>query len=226
MNGQQIEHMAGPELLAVRGWWGVRFADEIVKIPVGRLCVVNCCRQYGRTAGHHWLAVYRPSTVKLQMFDSAGVQPNRLRNLRIPTGCRSIDYSPVRLQAPYSDTCGLYALYFCALRAGEHHRRLKCRHRRKRRQRQQQQQQQQQQRPKLRQRHRQRRQGPRRRRTRYSKLTKVPITCADVRWCSAYSIARKSWHCSWRWIVRRFSPTDLATNDKRIIEWALEWLQS
>ena len=201
MNGRQIDRMAGPRVLAVRGWWGVRFADEMHKLPVGRVCVVNCCKLYGRTAGHHWLAVYRPSTGNLHMFDSAGVRPTRLRNLRVPAGCRSIEYSPARLQARYSVTCGLYAVYFCALRANGHHRRLKCRRRK--------------------------RQQPKRRPRRGTrgKLDKVPTTCRDAVWCSAYSTARKSWHCAWRWIERRFSLSDLATNDQRIIEWALEWLR-
>ena len=223
MNGRQIDRMAGPRVLAVRGWWGVRFADELRKLPVGRVCVVNCCKLYGRTAGHHWLAVYRPSTDKLDMFDSAGVRPTRLRNLRVPAGCRSIEYSPVRLQAPYSVTCGLYAVYFCALRANEHQRRQ-----RKQQQQQQHLQEQQQRRRRRRPTECGREPGQPKRRPRRSptgKLKKVPTTCRDAVWCSAYSAARKTWRCSWRWIARRFSLTDLAANDERIIEWAEQWLR-
>ena len=64
--------------------------------------------------GKHWFAVYF-SNVN-EHFDSAGFYPNAaLEAELIARGPRFL-YNTKRVQAYFSDTCGLYALFFCYFR--------------------------------------------------------------------------------------------------------------
>ena len=106
----------------------------VARMPVGRVAVYNCCKLYGGLGGHHWFAAFRATSERLQLFDSAGLRPRRLLNLKMPSGVQWIAYNHRRLQARGSETCGLYALYYCKLRSDEQQRRRRRHLQRRRRQ--------------------------------------------------------------------------------------------
>ena len=112
MDSRELDQMA--KIMKIKGWKGVFDADEITKIPVKSLCVVNCCVSNSGAKGHHWLAVYHKSRTSLELFDSSGLDPSQLLNF-IPPPHKKLIYSQQRIQNWAISTCGLYAMYFCQL---------------------------------------------------------------------------------------------------------------
>lgn len=62
--------------------------------------------------GEHWVGAFFPEKSPPEFFDSIGQYPSIYsENITQFLGEKFI-YNPVRLQTPYSSTCGLYCLYY------------------------------------------------------------------------------------------------------------------
>ena len=114
MNAQELNRLA--DMLALRGWRGALHADRIRNLPVGCSAVVNCCDTASRAGGHHWVAVFRRSRQRLELFGASGLHPAQFRRIQMPPHTR-LTYSRQRVQHAQSSTCGVYAVYFCWLRS-------------------------------------------------------------------------------------------------------------
>lgn len=64
--------------------------------------------------GKHWLAVF--FTNVNEHFDSSGFYPNSAIEKELITHGPKFCYNTKRVQAFYSDTCGLYCLFYCYFR--------------------------------------------------------------------------------------------------------------
>ena len=116
MNGRELNTFA--KLLKISRWRGIYFADQIpVNLKPKDIYIINCCSSKKiKSRGHHWLAVHIKNKNIVEIFDSSGLHPNQLKNLKLPS-CKKIFFNSRRLQNYRSETCGLYCLFFAKLRS-------------------------------------------------------------------------------------------------------------
>ena len=64
--------------------------------------------------GKHWFAVF--FTTINEHFDSAGFYPNKVLEAELIAHGPRFQYNDNRVQTFYSDTCGLFCLFYCYFR--------------------------------------------------------------------------------------------------------------
>ena len=109
MNGNEIQSLVSKDVVLKNQFLGVFAADELPDyIPVGKGLIVNCCKR--SLPGIHWVALYRPSSKRIEFFDSFGRDP-WFYGLNINT-FDTIQYNNVQLQNVFSNVCGLYCILY------------------------------------------------------------------------------------------------------------------
>ena len=115
MNGAELNVFA--KLLKLKNWGGIFYADKIPKkLLPKKVYIINCCSSKSSTNGHHWICILAKSKSALETFDASGLDPRRIKNLKIPEGFKKIEFNGSRLQNYKSETCGLYCLYYARTR--------------------------------------------------------------------------------------------------------------
>ena len=92
---------------------GVFSIDTLPKIiKYRKFCICNTDVQSGN--GKHWICFVRTSKNSIELFDSLGIDDEK-KNLIIrfcKFNIKEIVFNETPFQATFSDTCGLYVLYF------------------------------------------------------------------------------------------------------------------
>jgi hypothetical protein len=92
---------------------GIFSIDTLPKvIKYRQFCICNTDVQSGN--GKHWICFVRTNKNSIELFDSLGVDENK-KNL-IKNFCKfrikELIFNETQFQANFSDTCGLFVLYF------------------------------------------------------------------------------------------------------------------
>lgn len=95
--------------------WNV-FPIDLLPENIGnrQTFIVNTAPSY--TRGEHWVSIYFPRNSEAEFFDSLGKCPStysqKLLDFLIENSPKGFAYNYKRLQPYFSDSCGVFCLYF------------------------------------------------------------------------------------------------------------------
>ena len=114
MNTLQLDRALSRNPVTKKSFLGVFPSDQlpiyISKFP----CCFIVNTESSDSEGLHWLAIYIPSSRKMEFFDSYGNPPSFFKGpiADFAVQFSKMDYNPMTLQSNTTAVCGQYCIYF------------------------------------------------------------------------------------------------------------------